>query len=210
MATFGGGPFFDKSLFEDYFIHSRWFLVFWIFEMPFWVWGFEFWKFRNNFWNQNVNIWGGVHFLTKVDLKTISFTLGDFWFFGSLKCLFWVWVFEFWKFRNHFWNQNGNIWGGLFSDKIWFEDYFIHFRWFLVFWIFKMPFLSLGFWVLKFSKSFLESEWPHLGGSVFWQMLIWGLVFLLRHVRCEMWHVRSYWPHCRIKVLCGPNKGRVK
>ena len=64
-----------------------------------------------------------VYFLKFENMVIWLFRFKDNFRFLDFKGVFFSLFFDFWKFRNWFWNQNGYIWGGQFSVFFQFAAY---------------------------------------------------------------------------------------
>ena len=101
--------------------------VFWVFCGPFWV--FEILK---NVFGMRTGDFGGVCLVTFIHIL-------NFWFFEFFGFLgFFGSFLSFWNFRKCFWNENGWLWGGQFSEIYSFESYLY------------------DFWILEAGKLFFE------------------------------------------------------
>ena len=124
-------------------------------------WG-NFWVFEifENVFGMRMGDYGEVYLVTFIQILTPSAFLEYFWILG-----FWGFLgsfLSFWNFRKCFWNENGWLWGGLFSNFYSDVASFCLFGIFLGFWSFLGSFLS--FW--NFRKCFWnENVW--LWGGLF-------------------------------------------
>ena len=132
-------------------------LLFRYFGGHFWVYEI----FENVFGMRMCDFWE-VYLVTFIQILPPSafleyFLILGFWgFLGSF--------LSFWNFRKCFWNENGWLWGGLFSN------FYSDFASFCLFGIFLnfgfLRFFGVIFEFLKFLKMLLEWEWVTLGGSI--------------------------------------------